>query len=48
MLTGEPPFKSMDPLAAMFRIASRPPSVENFEHSRLETISHDLRVSSEI
>lgn len=43
MLTGEPPFKNMDPLAAMFRIASRPPSVNNFKHSRLEAVSYDLR-----
>ena len=48
MLTGEPPFKNMDPLAAMFRIASRPPSVNNFKHSRLEAVSYDLRVSSKL
>lgn len=48
MLTGQPPFKELDPLAAMFRIASTKPSFRNYNHKRLQSISSDLQVKIKI
>jgi len=42
MLTGAPPFKELAPMSAMFAIASRAPSVDNFKN--LDAISYELRI----
>ena len=43
MLTGLPPYKNYDPIAALFKIASTNPSIEPFN---LTNISTDLQVQS--
>ena len=42
MLTGAPPFKELVPMSAMFAIASRAPSVDNFKN--LDAVSNELRI----
>lgn len=41
MLTGIPPFRSFEPIAALFKIASTEPSIQHFN---LNDISNELQV----
>jgi serine/threonine protein kinase len=41
MITGEPPYRYLQPIQALFKIASTKPSIQNFS---LPKISYDLEV----